>query len=127
MSNYRKKLGILLVPAYERPEFAHLPVPYFWLPSLVVNKKKIEVIVLNIKSKDDAYDTLSHEVDSLLMTGKSFFVESKITTFNYCHKAIYNEETQPADLTMTQQLKKWGIDITPEEVLFVPTKKKVEV
>lgn len=122
MANRRRKLGILLVPAYGRAEFDHLPIPYFWLPSFTINKQKIEVIALNVENKDVIYNILSHEVDCLLMTGKSAIVEAKLEIFNYCLNAITNKETTSADKAMVQHLEKYGIYTNPKETFFIPTK-----
>lgn len=115
------KIGILLVPAYGRAEFNNLPVPYFWLNSIVIKKKIVEVIAFNTKDCNQITGILSHEIDSLLMTGKSCIVEAKINTFNFCLDAITKAETSPAPWVYSQILKKDGIYTTPDELILVPT------
>ncbi len=112
--------NIALLPLAGSKEFDNLPNGYFWLHDLKMSDGTIvEPIALNARNKEQMIALLRQQIKCMSLHQPTSIVSGVLSSFRLCLHAIEKKVTWKVPFEVIQKLKKHGVYVLPEDVIYV--------
>lgn len=115
-----KLKSIALLPLAGSKEFDNLPNGYFWLHDLKMSDGTIvEPLALNARTKEQMIALLRQQIKCMSLNQPTSIVSGILPNFRLCLHAIEKKVTWKVPFEVVQKLKKCGVYLLPENVIYV--------